>query len=1655
VGRLWTCGVDVDLATVTGTGGRRVSLPGYPFQRRRYWIEPRRDGSATVGALTGPATGEEQDEAAPPAAGSGVDERPALSVPYVEPRDDRERRIAAIWSDLLGVAPVGVHDPFLELGGHSLLATRVVDRIRAAFRTRVPVRRILETPTVAGLAAVVAEVEESLGLADGADGADELPKAEPDPAGLHEPFPLAEIQQAQWLGRLGSLEGGNTAAHVYWEVDAAEVDLARLEDAWQRVLDRHPMLRAVVTPDGRQRILPDVSRYRIGVLDLRAASPEEAEGRLAELREALSHEMRPADAWPLFDLRATLLPGGSTRLHLGVDLLIADIGSIRLLVADWGRFYRDPGARPEPVGLSYRDYVLAVERLRGTPLHQRSLDYWRQRIAELPPRPDLPLAAAPATVTEPEFVARDVVVGTEQWRRIVARAAAHGLTPSAVMLAVYATTLGRWCRSGRFTVNVTVTNRLQVHPDVGRLVGEFASFDLLPVDLAGTGGVLGLARSLQEQSWHDLEHRYVSGVEILREMARARGGAAGAVMPVVFTSTLVQENEPGQESLFGWLGEMVHEIAQTPQVWVDAALMEVAGGVKLSWHAVRQLFPAGVLDEMFAAFAALVASLAADEQAWTREQPVPLPAAQQALVAAANDTAGPAPDGLLVDGLLGWARREPDRPAVLAPDRALSYGELVGHASRLGRALREGGVRPGELVAVAAPKTAEQVVAAVAVQLAGAAYLPVDPDLPVERQDHLVAVGGCRWVLTRSGEPERAWPDAVSVLAVDLAAEPAEPLVPVQGPDDLAYVIFTSGSTGTPKGVVLTHRAALNTLDDVSERFGVGPDDAVLGLSSLSFDLSVYDVFGVLGAGGRLVLPPPGSGRDPDRWAALVAEHGITVWNSVPALAQMLVDAEAARPEPTGALAGLRVALLSGDWIPVTLPDRLRALAPGCAVISLGGATEAAVWSIAHPVGEVDPDRDSIPYGRPLRNQTFHVLDDRWQECPVWTPGELFIGGVGLALGYWRDEERTAAAFVTSPVTGERLYRTGDLGRWLPDGTIEFLGREDFQVKVGGYRIELGEIESALAGCPGVDAVVVAAHGDRHHRRLVGYLVPAADADPERLAADARAVAERTLPAYMVPGAFVTLPRLPLSPNGKVDRGALPDPAQERDPAGVPAAAAGPTAAALAEVVGELLGVAEVGLHDNFFAIGGDSISGIQVVGRANALGLDLTPADLFRHQTIAELAAAVDARRPPAAGADAGLPRTPYQAFAGPAPGVHGVELPVPDGVCADGVDAAVRAVLARHPALRARLVPRPAGEGGPAGAGQEIAPLDPAAGAPLVELGVLPAARRPAALAGMVADMAAELDAAAGPTVQATLFDLGDGGRRLALVGCDSVADTRSWPLLVADLRAALAVAAGGDAPRLPPEVTPYPVWAGRLDPTAGTGGEPAADADPATARPDAPTGAVLAVPVDLAGATGLLAGAAAAYRLTAEETGLAVLAAALRRRDDRPALAVEADLRADAVPGLDATGTVGPLAAVLPVRLDSWPAGLGELISAVKEARRSAAPGPVRPGVLLRHAGDLAAGTPGGPAAPLPSPHLLAVGGPELTVTTGCAGGDLVAQVCGADGAAVEALAGALAAAAAELAEHCRHPDSGGVSASDFPFAGLDTDAMGAFLAAVTRQ
>jgi amino acid adenylation domain-containing protein len=935
---------------------------------------------------------------------------------------------------------------------------------------------------------------------------DQLPQIVPAPDQRYQPFPLTDVQQAYWIGRGGDFALGNVACHAYTELESVDLDLERFTRAWQRLIERHDMLRAVVRADGQQQILERVPPYQIEVLDLRGRGAEEVEAELQTIRERMSHQVLPTERWPLFEMRASRLDDRCVRIHLSLDSMIVDGYSFRILIHELSQLCRHPQATLMPLDLSFRDYVLAEIGLRDSEGYQDSLAYWQSRLPTLPPAPELPLARSLSAVTHPHFVRRKVTFAPETWRRLKAQAGQAHLTPTGLVLGVYAEILARWSKSPRFTINVPAFNRLPLHPQVNDVVGEFASFSLLEVDHAdeytrsGQEPFAVRARRIQEQLWKDMNHRYISGVRVLRELARVQGEAPGvATMPIVFTSLLSADTAAADTSL-SMLGEEVYGITQTPQVWLDLLVFEQDGALMFSLDAVEELFPERLVDEMFDACCRLLQRLADEPAAWQEPVRSLLPQAQLAQRAAVNATEAPIPDTLLHALFEAQVDERPHQAAVVTSSRTLTYDELDRRSNRLGRWLQEAGARPDALVAVVMEKGWEQVVAVLGILRSGAAYLPIDPEFPTERLRYLLDNGQVEVALTQSWVDERlVWPAHVRRLRVDsdeLWDVPDDRLEPAQGADDLACVIYTSGSTGLPKGAMITHRGLVNAILHTNQHFGVGPADRVLSVTALHHDMSAYDIFGVLAAGGTVVIPDAAARLDPAHWATLMCQEQVTIWNSVPAMMEMLLEHVAGCP---GVLPpSLRLAFLGGDWISVTLPERLKALAGNVLVVSVGGPTETTLWNIWYPIEQVNPAWKSIPYGRPIANTRYYVLNEALEDCPVWVPGELCCAGVGVAKGYWRDEDKTRARFIRHPRTGERIYRTGDLGRYLPDGTIEFLGRVDSQVKIFGYRIEPGEIEATLCEHAGVRAAVVTAAEDPGgHKRLVAYVVPDREWKPE------------------------------------------------------------------------------------------------------------------------------------------------------------------------------------------------------------------------------------------------------------------------------------------------------------------------------------------------------------------------------------------------------------------------------------------------------------------------------------------------------------------------------------------------------------------------------
>ncbi|MEO7579557.1 MAG: amino acid adenylation domain-containing protein, partial [Massilia sp.] len=627
----------------------------------------------------------------------------ALNQGFVSPRTLNEEILATIWIAMFGVARVGVHDSFFQLGGHSLLAFQLVAKIREAFRVEIVLQTLFINPTIAGLARAISELQGTAAAYDATINA--LPVVITDPASRHLPFALTEVQQAYWLGRNEVFEFGNVTTHSYDEMETGDIDVARFQRAWNKVVARHDMLRAEILYDGTQRILESVPEYQVGVLNLQQATPEQLEAGIDTVRAQMSHQMLDVHHWPVFDVRVTLMPNKTARVHFSNDALIFDVWSFVIIIEDLVKLYLDEEAEMPVLALSFRDYVIAEDKIRQTERYRRSLAYWRERVRDLPAAPELPMAMDPTLLKAPRFTRLHEEFDRATWSRLKKKAVQAGLTTTGLMLAAYAEVLAQYSSDPAFSLNLTFLNRHPMHPQVNDIVGEFTSLTLLSVDQSVGQTFAERARRVQSDLWNDLEHHDISGVQVLRDLTRVHGGATRAKMPVVFTSALVVPI-PKRQSAFPITPIYRDGVTQTSQVWLDCGVWEDDHILLCNWDVVIELYPPGLIEEMFAAYCSLTRRLANEDALWDAPQPLAcLPARLPLPVAGPTATLL---DTTLDGKFLASLARDPDACAVLAPGVRLSYQALAGHAAWVRAQLTLAQTNRGELVAVVMHKGWQQ-----------------------------------------------------------------------------------------------------------------------------------------------------------------------------------------------------------------------------------------------------------------------------------------------------------------------------------------------------------------------------------------------------------------------------------------------------------------------------------------------------------------------------------------------------------------------------------------------------------------------------------------------------------------------------------------------------------------------------------------------------------------------------------------------------------------------------------------------------------------------------------------------------------------------------------------------------------------------------------
>ncbi|WHZ21721.1 MAG: polyketide synthase module [Nitrospira sp.] len=1377
----------------------------------------------------------------------------------------------------------------------------------------------------------------------------------------HEPAPLSFAQQRLWF--LDQLEPNS---HFYnvpvaFGISGA-LNLTALQQSIDAILLRHESLRSVITENNGQPVQTAMAYSPLAIkhVDLRRLGGVAQESELQRLMTQEFQQPFDLTKGPLFRSMLLRLEDRRYVLLLTMHHIVTDDWSMGLLFRELAASYQSftdgtPVALPED-GVQYADYAVWQRQRLSSTILEKQLTYWKDKLRGVPtilklptdrPRPSVQTYQGddvPFTLTE------SLTVQLSEFSR------KQGVTLFMTLLAAFEVLLSRYSDQKQFCIGTPLANRTR--PEVENLIGFFVNTLVLRADLTGDPTFVEHLANVREASLEAQSHQDIPFEKLLDELQPTRDLAYSPLFQVMF----VLHNVPRQGIQVSGL-EFYPVDMKEKSAPFDLCLDMTERGGRLSgeFQYSTALFDGETIARMAEHFRILLEAIVVGPQARIAELPMLTGTELRQVLKEWNTTETDYPTTQTISQLFeAQVARTPTAVAVKSDHQQVTYEELNARANQLARYLREQGVGPDVLVGLYVERSLEMVIGLLGILKAGGAYVPLDPHYPTERLAYMLVDSRPAIVLTQAHLQATIPARDMSILCLDsqwevIATYACMNLVPVGQPEQLAYVIYTSGSTGRPKGISVTHRSLVNHGMAMVTMYGLSPDDRVLQFSSISFDVLIEECIPTWLTGATVVLRSSESTETYSDFHAFIRETNITVLNlPTPYWAGWIGHIEhtdAAMPP------ALRLVVAGSEKAAVDDVRRWRRIASDAiGWCNAYGPTETTVTaSVYAPDSRTDwLPMSTVPIGRPIANVELYVLDSDLQPVPLGAVGELYIAGTGLARGYLNRPNLTAAAFGPHPFSeqpGQRLYRTGDLGRYRADGTLEFLGRRDQQVKVRGFRIELGEIEARLREHPAIgQAVVVARAEPAGSKRLVGYLVTTA---PVAVAA-VREFLGRRLPEYMVPAVYVVLDKLPLTPNGKVDRKALPAPEAGGGEARLYVAPRTEFETTLAAIWRQVLRVERVGIHDNFFELGGDSILSIQVIAQARERGIRVTPRQLFQHQTVAALAAvstgkpAEAEREGPVQGA---VPLTPIQQdfFAQGVANPHyynqAVLLAVQPAVDLRRLEHAVQAVLAHHDAFRLRFTPTADGWR------QAYAAEAAAVTVEYVDLAAVPVAEQAQALEAAATDRQARLDLTTGPVVRAVLFTRGPAQTaRLLLVIHHLVVDGISWRILLEDLMTAYQ-ALTTQAPVRLPTSSSFQAWATQLHAYSHSAAlqaeaaswlaiEPAAAwaipvEDPQGAATEADA-EIVTVSVDAETTRQLVQAVPAAARTQLHEVLLAALVQVLSEWSGSAVVAfdLEGHGREDVFPELDVSRTVGWFTTVYPVVVRVAPGATpGAVLAAVK--------------------------------------------------------------------------------------------------------------------------
>ncbi|WP_442936453.1 non-ribosomal peptide synthase/polyketide synthase [Nostoc sp.] len=1154
---------------------------------------------------------------------------------YVAPRTPIEEILALIWQQVLKVELVGRHDNFFELGGHSLLATQLVSRVRSSLKVELPLRSLFAAPTIAQLALLIQQLQQqdielsALPILKRVDNAN---------------LPLSYAQQRLWF--LDQLEPNSASYNIPFGLRlVGSLNFAALEQSLIEIIYRHEALRTnFVTVDGKpSQIIQTATNWSVAVVKLQHLPASE--------QEITVHKLVQQQALLPFDLandaliRATLLILSETEQWLVVCMhhVVSDGWSMGVFVQELQALYnaysQSESSPLLPLPIQYADFAIWQRQWLVGEVLRSQLSYWKQQLANAPTFLPLPTDRPRPAVQTFNGANMEFALSVELTQRLRKLSHEQGVTLFMTLLAAYNTLLYRYTGQTDILVGTPIANRDRT--EIEGLIGFFVNTLVMRTEISGDRSFNELLPRIREMALSAYAHQDLPFEMLVEALQPERDLSHTPLFQVMF----VLNNAPTSEVEL--TGVSVSELpieSAIAKFDLTLGVENTTTGLVGWWEYNTDLFDNSTIERMTGHFVTLLESIVANPQERISQLPM-LTASEQQLLVEWNDTSVDYPQDKCIHQLFEeQVERTPDAVALVFENQQLTYHELNCRANQLAHYLRSLGVSTDVLVGICVERSLEMVIGLLGILKAGGAYVPLDPEYPQDRLSFMLEDAQVSVLLTQQYLVEKLPEHQARVVCLDTDWEiipqsnQQNPIAGVQA-TNLAYVIYTSGSTGKPKGAINTHLGICNRLLWMQQAYQLTEIDCVLQKTPFSFDVSVWEFFWPLLTGARLVVAKPGGHKDSGYLVSLILEQQVTTLHFVPSMLQIFLEEQGLKD-----CSSLKQVICSGEALPKELQERFFACL-GCQLHNLYGPTEAAI-DVTFWECQPESNLKTVPIGRPISNTQIYILDQNLQPVPVGVPGELHIGGAGLARGYLNRSELTQEKFipnpfsgsrgageqrsrgvrerrrkiVQSPVASHRLYKTGDLARYLPDGNIEYLGRIDNQVKIRGFRIELGEIEAALSQHKDVQTSVVIVREDiPGDKRLVSYIVLQPEQTPT--VKELRSFLKERLPEYMVPSAIVILESLPLTSNGKVDRRALPAPEPSGTLSDKYVAPRTPLEEILAQIWVQVLKIELVGRHDNFFTLGGHSLLATQLVSRVrSSLKVELPLRSLFAAPTIAEL---------------------------------------------------------------------------------------------------------------------------------------------------------------------------------------------------------------------------------------------------------------------------------------------------------------------------------------------------------------------------------------------------------------------------------------------------